>query len=59
MNKKTDVIREMLLRTVARKPDLFCYYVSLLEARELLDYAEIDIIPGNNKLQPVRVIAES
>lgn len=58
MDKKTDIIREMLLRTVARKPDLFCYYVSLLEARKLLEYAEIDVVPQNNKLQPARIISQ-
>lgn len=33
---KTDHIREMLLKTIGKKPDLFCYYTSLLEARKLL-----------------------
>ena len=34
--KKEDIIRDLLLKTVGRNPDLFSYYVNLQEAKELL-----------------------
>ena len=34
--KKTDLIREMLLKTVGKNRDLFCYYVAIQEAKELI-----------------------
>lgn len=33
---KSNQIREMLLKTVGKSPDLFCYYVAIQEAKELL-----------------------
>ena len=33
---KTEIIREMLSKTLNKSPDLFCYYVSIMEAKELL-----------------------
>ena len=36
IRKKEDVIRELLLKTVGENPDLFSYYVNLMEAKELL-----------------------
>ena len=36
IRKKEDFIRELLLKTVGENPDLFSYYVSLIEAKELL-----------------------
>ena len=36
IRKKEDLIRDMLLKTVGRNPDLFSYYVNLQEAKELL-----------------------
>ena len=41
IRKKEDVIRDLLLKTVGSSPDLFSYYVSVQEAKELL---------GKNKL---------
>ena len=34
--KKADHIREMLLNTVSKNPDLFSYYVNIQEAKDLL-----------------------
>ena len=34
--KKEDFIRDLLMKTVGKNPDLFSYYVSLQEAKELL-----------------------
>jgi hypothetical protein len=34
--KKEDFIRELLMKTVGKSPDLFSYYVNLQEAKELL-----------------------
>lgn len=34
--KKEVFIRELLLKTVGTNPDLFSYYVGLMEAKELL-----------------------
>ncbi len=36
IRKKEDLIRDLLLKTVGRNPDLFSYYISLQEAKELL-----------------------
>ncbi|OGI20111.1 MAG: hypothetical protein A3B68_00760 [Candidatus Melainabacteria bacterium RIFCSPHIGHO2_02_FULL_34_12] len=33
---KARLIRELLLKTIGRNPDLFTYYVSILEAKNLL-----------------------
>ena len=46
---KIDTIRRMLLKTVGKNPDLFCYYASLLEARELLNSST----KNNSCLNPV------
>lgn len=34
--RKVDFIRKMLLKTVGKNPELFSYYVSIMEAKELL-----------------------
>ena len=34
--KKEKIIRDLLLKTVGKNPDLFTYYISLQEAKELL-----------------------
>ncbi len=39
-NNKSDVIREMLLKTVNKSPDLFSYYTAIMEAKELLQMTE-------------------
>lgn len=33
---KSDFIRHMLLQTVGKNPDLFCYWASIMEARALI-----------------------
>ena len=55
-NKKIDFIRDMLLKTVGRNPDLFSYYVSIQEAKELLGKKEIGC--KNNACRPLRELSE-
>ena len=51
--RKTDQIRKLLLDTVGKNPDLFCYYVSIQEAKQLLgqssemviDKDDISVLP--------------
>ena len=57
--KKEDVIRDLLLKTVGRNPDLFTYYVSLQEAKELLGKHSSENINNTEALEkPKRIIAE-
>lgn len=49
LRNKTDFIRGMLLKTVGRNPDMFCYYVSILEAKELLNKEDINIHDNHNE----------
>ena len=56
--KKEDVIRDLLLKTVGRNPDLFTYYVSLQEAKELLGKNISDSINIHGTEKPKRVIAD-
>ncbi len=54
---KTDCIRELLLKTVGRNPDLFSYIVAVQEARKLLGKTTEDI-NFSDELKPVRKVAE-
>lgn len=58
---KGDLIRELLLKTVSKNPDLFCYYVSLLEAKEHLRSISLNALErakDSRKYFPKRKIAE-
>lgn len=57
-SNKTDIIRKLLLKTVGKDPDLFCYYVSIQEAKELLGQINSNQIEDNYKNKPLRLIAE-
>ena len=54
---KTDCIRELLLRTVGKNPDLFSYYVTIQEAKKLLDRSVSDPCTVNER-RPLRKVAE-
>ena len=57
--KKTDCIRDMLLKTVGKNPDLFCYYVSIQEAKELLlKKPKSCQIKEEKEIKPVRKLGE-
>ena len=49
----------MLLKTVGRNPDLFCYYVSIQEAKELLkdENKKADSV-NNNFIKPIRILTD-
>lgn len=55
-NNKESYIRKLLLKTVEKDPDLFCYYVAILEAKQLLGneipnkYSEPQIDKPNKKI---------
>ena len=57
-NKKEDIIRGLLLEAVGKNPDLFCYYASLQEAKELIGKK----VPEEETLKkiekPKRIIVE-
>ncbi len=55
---KTDVIRSMLLKTLGTYPDLFCYVVSLQEAKELLGTSGPPNKTEKNLSKPAKVIVE-
>lgn len=55
---KSDHIREMLLKTVSKNPDLFCYYVSIQEAKELLGQPSHIEIKENRTSQSIKKLAE-
>ncbi len=59
-NKKTDKIREMLLKTVGKNPELFSYYVSIQEAKELLgsNNPNNDSVVENSNCKPLRTLTE-
>lgn len=59
IRKKEDFIRELLLETVGKNPDLFSYYVNLQEAKELLG-KNISEIKSNNEFvsKPKRKIVD-
>lgn len=56
--KKTNLIREMLLKTVEKDPDLFCYYVSIMEAKELLGKKLAKKIVEDKLNREVKFLAE-
>ncbi len=57
--KKEDVIRDLLLKAVGKNPDLFSYYINLMEAKELL---RKNILENNNSNEviekPKRIIID-
>ncbi|MBI2995333.1 MAG: hypothetical protein HYY52_01310 [Candidatus Melainabacteria bacterium] len=57
MSKKTDLIREMLLKTVGKSPDLFCYYVAIQEAKELLKQQDFNTCE-NYMTKSLKILAE-
>ena len=57
--KKEDIIRDLLLKTVGRNPDLFSYYVSLQEAKELLGKNISENLSNKESLiKPKRIIVD-
>ena len=57
--KKEDVIRDLLLKAVGKNPDLFSYYVNLMEAKELLGKNISENIIIKEALQkPNRIIVD-
>ena len=59
IKKKDDVIREMLLRAVGKNPDLFSYYVNLIEAKELLGKNISENINSKETIEkPKRIIVD-
>ena len=56
--KKEDLIRDLLLKAVGKNPDLFCYYVSLQEAKELLGKKILSNQHKKISEKPKRIIAE-
>ena len=57
--KKEDIIRDLLLKTVGRNPDLFTYYVNLIEAKELLGKNISENISNKKSLvKPKRIIVD-
>ena len=57
-DKKSDLIREMLLKTIGRNPDLFSYFVAIQEARELLGQQNSYAINKNNNARPLKFLAD-
>lgn len=59
-DNKTHLIRQMLLKTMGKSPDLFCYYAAILEAKELLGQSELNHIDiDKTKIsKPNKLIAE-
>ena len=57
--KKEDFIRELLMKTVGKSPDLFSYYVNLREAKELLGKDISENMNSKEALQkPKRIIID-
>ena len=56
--KKTDLIRDLLLKTVGKNPELFSYYVSIQEAKELLNSKLPCTKIDNEIIKPLKVLAE-
>lgn len=56
--KKTDLIRKLLLDTVGKNPELFCYYVSIQEARHLLGQSVEGINNRNKVSKPLRKLTD-
>lgn len=56
--RKTDLIRKLLLETVGKNPDLFCYYVSIQEARQLLGQGSEIIIDEEKSSEPIRKLTD-
>ncbi|MBI3590405.1 MAG: hypothetical protein HY094_03375 [Candidatus Melainabacteria bacterium] len=57
-NKKADFIREMLLKTVSKSPDLFSYFVAIQEARELLGQKQECKTNKFNRLKPSKRLGD-
>ncbi len=57
--RKEDIIRDLLLKTVGKNPDLFTYYVNLMEAKELLGKNTSENINNKEKLEkPKKIIID-
>ena len=56
--KKEDTIRDLLLKVVGKNPDLFCYYVSLQEAKDLLGKKYLDELNPKNVEKPYKKIVD-
>ena len=57
--RKEDIIRDLLLKTVGKNPDLFTYYVNLMEAKELLGKNISENINNKEKLEkPKKIIID-
>lgn len=56
--RKTDLIRKLLLETVGKNPDLFCYYVSIQEARQLLGQGGEIIIDKEKPSKPNKKLTD-
>lgn len=55
---KTDSIRKLLLETLAKSPDLFCYFAAIQEAKELLNKQEENTQADIPPTKPARVITD-
>ena len=57
--KKEEVIRDLLLKTVGKNPDLFSYYVNVIEAKELLGKNISENINSKETIEkPKRIIVD-
>jgi len=57
-DKKADVIRDLLLKTLGKNPDLFSYYVSIMEAKELLGKPGLNDKIETNKNKKFKILGE-
>lgn len=57
-NKKTDIIRTMLLKTVSKNPELFSYFVAIQEAKKLLMQNKIKEMKKSTKDKLTRLLSE-
>lgn len=55
---KAQEIRELLLKTIGKSPELFCYYASIQQARELLGKAHENLSEDIQDLKPIRKVTE-
>ena len=57
--KKEEIIRDLLLKTVGKNPDLFSYYVNVIEAKELLGKNISENINSKETIEkPKRIIVD-
>lgn len=55
---KLDSIREMLLKAVGKNPDLFSYYFSIQEAKELLGVSSWNTSLKSDDLKPLKRVTD-